>query len=133
MLPEFAIIIPDQIFWGLPIRSRLPQLLRNPWIGRRARHTNVDDFPRFKFDDEEGKERTKEEICDLQEITGPHLCRMIAQERFPALPTGSFGANLLHILLNGPFTDPNIQQKRVPHGCAQLPRVGCVLPSPGSK
>ena len=30
---EFAIIIPDQIFWGLPIRRGLPQLLRNPGIG----------------------------------------------------------------------------------------------------
>jgi len=34
---------------------------------------------------------------------------MVAQERFPGLSTGSFGANLLHILLNRPFTDPNIQ------------------------
>src|SRR5207244_11388080 len=28
MLPEFAIIIPDQVRWGLPIRSGLPQLDR---------------------------------------------------------------------------------------------------------
>jgi hypothetical protein len=68
MLPECAIIIPDQIFWGLPIRSRLPQLLRNPGIGRRARHTDVDDFPRFQFDDEKRKERTKEEISDLEKV-----------------------------------------------------------------
>ncbi len=86
MLPEFAIIIPDQIFWGLPIRSRLPQLLRNPGIGRRARHTDVDDFPRFQFDDEKRKERTKEEISDLEKITGPDFSRMIAQERRPLLP-----------------------------------------------
>jgi hypothetical protein len=37
-------------------------------------------FRDFSEGDEEGKQRTKEEISDLQEITGPHLCRMIAQE-----------------------------------------------------
>ena len=45
MLPEFAIIIPDQIFWGLPIRSGLPQLLRDPGIGGRACHIDMDDLP----------------------------------------------------------------------------------------
>jgi hypothetical protein len=45
MLPECAIIIPDQIFWGLPIRSGLSQLLRDPGIGGRARHIDMDDLP----------------------------------------------------------------------------------------
>ena len=45
MLPKFAIIIPDQIFWCLPIRSGLPQLLRDPGIGGRARHIHMDDLP----------------------------------------------------------------------------------------
>ena len=100
MLPECAIIIPDQIFWGLPIRSRLPQLLRNPGIGRSARHTNVDDFPRFKFDDEKRKERTKEEISDLEKITGPDFSRMIAEERRPLLPAWAREANVPHVFLN---------------------------------
>ena len=71
MLPEFAIIIPDQIFWGLSIRSGLPQLLRDPGIGGRACHIDMDDLPRLQFDDEEGKERTEEEIRDLQENHRP--------------------------------------------------------------
>jgi hypothetical protein len=37
----------------------------------------VDDPARFQIDNEESKERTKEEISDLQEIAGPHLCGMI--------------------------------------------------------
>src|SRR2546423_14782810 len=45
MLPEFAIIIPNQICWGLPIRRGLPQLLRNPGIGGRAGHIDMDDLP----------------------------------------------------------------------------------------
>ena len=57
----------------------------------------------FEFDDEESKKRTEKEIRYLQEITGPHLCRMMAQKRFPVLPTGSFGASVLHVFLDGPF------------------------------
>ena len=45
---------------------------RYPLIGRRARHIYMDDFPRFQFNDEEGKKRTEEEVYHLQEITGPH-------------------------------------------------------------
>ena len=45
MLPEFAISIPDQLCGRLPIWSRLPQLLRDPGIGGRARHIEMDDFP----------------------------------------------------------------------------------------
>jgi len=38
-----------------------------------------------------------------------HLCRMSAEERFPALPTRPFSTNVPHILLNRQFTHPNIQ------------------------
>src|SRR5258707_1470038 len=99
--PEFPVIIPNQISWPFSIRSRFPQLLRDPGIGRRSGHIHMHNLPRLQLDDEEGKERTEEEIRDLQEITGPHLCHMIAQERFPVLSTGSFWPNLLHILLDG--------------------------------
>src|SRR5260370_25936434 len=91
------------------MRSCLPQLLRNPEIRRRSRHIHMNHSPRLQFDEEKGKKRMEERVRDLQKITGPYLCHMIAQERFPALSTGSFWANLLHILLDGPFTHPNIQ------------------------
>src|SRR5712692_7960911 len=107
--PEFAVIIPNEVFWPFPIRSRLPQLLRDPEIGRRSCHIHVDDLARLQLDDEESKDRTEEEIRHLQEITGPHLCSMIAQERFPVLSPGSFWANVPHILLDSPFTHPDIQ------------------------
>jgi hypothetical protein len=103
MLPEFAIIIPNQLFWSVSIWSRLPQLLRDPRIGRGSGHIDVDDLARLQLDDEESKQWTEEEIRHLQEITSPDLCCMVAQERFPVLSTGSFGANRLHILLNRPF------------------------------
>ena len=110
--PEFAIIIPNEIFRSLPVWSRFPKLVRYPLIGRRARHIDVDDFPRFQFDDEESKKRTEEEVSHLQEITGPHprhLCHMIVEKGLPTLSMGSFWANLPHILLNRAFTDIHIQ------------------------
>ncbi len=76
---------------------------RYPGIGGRAGHIDMDDLPRLQFDDEESKERTEEEIRHLQEITGPDLCCMIAQERFPGLSRGECWANLLRIFLDGPF------------------------------
>jgi hypothetical protein len=103
ILPECAIIIPDQIFGYVPIWRCLPQLLRDPGIGRRSRHVHMDHLPRLLFNDEKGKQRTEEEIGHLQEITGPYPCRMIAQECFPGLSTRSFSGNLFHILLDGPF------------------------------
>jgi hypothetical protein len=89
MLPECAITITDQIFWGLPIRRSLPQLLRDPGIGGRASHIDMNHPPRLHLDDEKGKKRTEEKIPDLQKITGPDVFCMIAQERFPGLSTGS--------------------------------------------
>ena len=87
--PEFAIIIPNEIVRSLPVRSRFPQLLCYPLIGRSARHIYVDDFPRFQFDDEESKKRTEEEVSHLQEITGPYLCHMIVEKGLPTLSMGS--------------------------------------------
>jgi hypothetical protein len=55
---------------------------------------------------EERKERTEEEIRHWQEITGPDVFCMIAQERFPGLSMGACWANLLHILLDGSLDSP---------------------------
>jgi len=84
---KLAIMIAHEIPGGLSIGSRLPQLLRGPSVGRRSRHADMDDFPRFELDDEERKERTEKEISDLEEITGPDFSGMIAQERRPVLPS----------------------------------------------
>ena len=58
---KLAIMIAHEIPGGLSIGSRLPQLLRGPSVGMRSCHPNMDDFPRFQFDDEERKERTEKE------------------------------------------------------------------------
>ena len=52
---KLAIVMTNEIRGGLSILSRLPQLLGNPSIGRRSRHTDVDDLSRFQFNDLTGK------------------------------------------------------------------------------
>ena len=76
--PKLAIMIANEIFRRVSIRSRLPQLLCGPSIGRRARHPDMDDFPRFQFDEEKREERPKEQVSHLEEIAGQDLSPMIA-------------------------------------------------------
>ena len=63
--PKFAIVITNEILGCLPIRGSFSQLLRHPGISRGSRHAYVDHLPRLQLDEEEGKERSKEQIGDL--------------------------------------------------------------------
>ena len=47
-----------------------------PGIGRRARDPYMDDSARVQLDDEEGKQRTEEEISDGEKVTRPDLLCM---------------------------------------------------------
>jgi hypothetical protein len=83
--PKLAIMIANEVLRRVSIGSRLPQLLCGPRVGRSTGHTDMDDLPRSQFNDEEGKKRAKEEVGDLEKITGPDLPRMIAEEGPPVL------------------------------------------------
>jgi len=63
--PKLAIIIANEILRRLSIRSRFPQLLCGPSVGRASRHTDMNDFPRLQFNEEKRKEWSKEQIGDL--------------------------------------------------------------------
>jgi len=65
----------------------------------------MDDSPRVQEGVEEGKQGAKEEVGDLQEITGPYILRMVVQEGSPGLSSLSRSVNLPHVLLNGTFAD----------------------------
>ena len=69
----------------------------------------MDDSPRVQIDDEEGKQRTKEKVGDLQEITRPDVFGMRVQEGGPGLSSWSWGASRPHVLLNGAFADADAQ------------------------
>src|SRR6266568_6649907 len=100
-------------FGVCPEASRLPQLLCGPRVGRRARHTDMDDFPRFQFNDEKRKERTKVEIGDLEKIAGPHISSVIMKESRPLLPSWPMQANVPHVFLDRAFAHANIQLEQL--------------------
>jgi hypothetical protein len=63
----------------------------------------------LELDNEESEERSKEEISHLQEVTGPHLRRMIVYKGSPLLSSWSWCVNLSHVLLDGSLAHPNAQ------------------------
>jgi hypothetical protein len=107
--PKLAIVITDQIFRCLPIRGSFSQLLRDPGIGWRPCHADMDYPSCLEFDKEEREERSKEEISHLQEIAGPDICRMIVQKGRPFLSSRSACANRSHVLLNGSLAYMNAE------------------------
>src|SRR5258708_22518591 len=84
--PKLALIITNELLRRVSIGSRLPQELGGPSVGRSARHTDMDDFPRLQFNEEQRKERTKEAIGDLEKIAGPPSSSLLMEEGRPLLP-----------------------------------------------
>jgi len=72
----------------------------------------MDDLPGRQAGEEEGKERTKEQIGDLKEVAGPDLCRVSAEKRAPLLPSWRLCANVPHVLLNGALADAKAQLQK---------------------
>ena len=68
------------------------------------------------------KSGRKKRSVTCKKIAGPYLCRMIAQKGFPVLSTRSFWTDLLHILLDGPFTHSNIQLEKFPTDALRSPK-----------
>ena len=69
----------------------------------------MDDSARVQKGVEEGKQTAKEEVGDLQELTGPYILRVVVQERGPGLSSLSWGADLSHVLLNSALRNVNAQ------------------------
>jgi hypothetical protein len=80
---KLALMIAHEILQRVSIGSCLPQVLCGPRVSRSARHPDMDDFSRLQFNDEKRKERTKEEIGDLEKIAGPHIGSVIMEGRSP--------------------------------------------------
>ena len=74
--PEFVIVITNQVLGCLSIGRGFSQLLRHPGIGRRACHSDMDHPSGLEFNEEEGKERSKEEIGD--HFVRPHASLRVA-------------------------------------------------------
>jgi len=125
---KLAIIITDEILRCLFKRCGLPQLLCSPSVGRRARHTDMDHFPRFQLDDEERKKRTKEQISHLEEIAGPNLSHDCAETSSSFAPLGE--ANARPVCTSGWSVCRREYPASVIHPeYAQPPKASCSLPS----
>ncbi len=120
--PKFAVVITNQIFRCLSIWGRFSQLLRHPGIGRGSRDSDMDDSSCLEFDEEEGEERSKEEIGDLQEVARPDLSCVSAQKRAPLLTPWLRCANVPHIFLDCALAHPNAQFQEFPANALSTPQ-----------
>src|SRR5215470_6000372 len=103
------VVIIDQILRSLPIRGRFSQLLGHPgisWRSWRCVDSDMDHSSCLELDEEEGKERPKEKVSHLQEVTGPNVRRVITQKCAPLLTSWRLCANRPHVLLDGALADP---------------------------
>ena len=84
----------------------------------------------LEFDEEEGEERPKEEISHLQEVAGPDLGCVIAQEGRPLLSLWQWCANLPYILLDSALTHMNAEFQELPTNTLSTEDADSPSPSP---
>jgi hypothetical protein len=77
--------------------------------------------PCLEFDDKEGKERSKAEIAQLQEVAGPDIFGMVVQEGRPLLPPWQISVSRAHVLLDGTLAHLNAQLKSIPANTLSTP------------
>jgi hypothetical protein len=85
---KLAVVITYQILGRLSIGRGFSELLRHPGIGRGSGDAGMDHPSCLELNDEEGKELSKEEICDLEEVTRPDLCGVGVQKVAHVCPFG---------------------------------------------
>jgi hypothetical protein len=81
----FALMIADERLRRLSIRGRLSQLLCGPSVGRKSRHTYVDDLPRLQFHDESGRipAASVSKVCGCTMKSACFQVRIILAQRAP--------------------------------------------------
>jgi len=119
---KLAVVITNQIFGCMPIRGSFPKLLGHPGIRRGSCHAHVDHLARLQFDDEERKERSKEQIRDLEEVTRPDLCGVAVQKGRPFLAWWMVSANVPHVLLDSTLTHMHPQFQQFPTNALSTPK-----------
>src|SRR5215472_5358908 len=82
----------------------------------------MDALTRLQLNNEEGKERSKKQIGDLEEVTGPDLCGVSAQKGGPLLASWLMPANTSHILLDRALADAQSQFQQFPTNALSSPQ-----------
>ena len=73
---KLAIVITDEVLRTDTKSGSLSKLLCRPSICGKARHADVDYSPRVQFDNEEGEQRTEEQVSHREEVASPDLLRL---------------------------------------------------------
>jgi len=85
-------VIADEVARALVKGGGLAQLLGDPGVGRVPRRAHVADPPRGLLDDAAGEERPEEPVRDREEVAGPDVRGVVAEEGGPRLPARARGA-----------------------------------------
>ncbi len=107
--PVFAVVVADEVPRMLPERRGLAQLLGDPGIRRAARDADVDDPPRAERDHEERVHRPEAEIRDGEEIAGPDVRGVVAQEGRPCLTRAARRARLPQVALDRALAHADVE------------------------
>jgi hypothetical protein len=83
--PVLAVVVMDEVPRMVAKGRRLTYLLGDPGIGGVARRAHMHHPACGEFDQEEGGERPEEQVGDGQEISGPDVLAVVAQEGAPGL------------------------------------------------
>jgi CheY-like chemotaxis protein len=114
------------------IRALVAEALRDEGIRVVAAPRHADALAAVR-DDEEGVEWPKEEVGDREEVAGPDLMGVVAQERWPRLPAATRWAGLAQVALDRrpSYADTELEELapdalRAPHavGRRHLPDQG---------
>jgi len=111
--PELAVVVANAVPGPLVEGRGLAPPLGDPGVGRVARRAHVDDLPRRQLDDDEGEQRSKEDVRHRQEVARPSFCGVVAQEGGPGLPARPWGLLMAEVRLDRPLA----------HGHAQLQQL----------
>lgn len=98
--PILAVAITDEIAGPLVERRGLAQLLRHPVIRRMTRDADMHYTAGLERDDEEGVEWAEEEVGDREEVAGPDVAGVVAEEGRPRLIGPARRAPLTQIALD---------------------------------
>jgi len=104
-------------------RRGLTQLLRDPGVGRVARHARMDHPARGQLDHEEGRQRPEEKVGDGQEVARPDSCPMVAQESSPGLAGSSRRPHAAYVLLDGRPGHMDVQLQEFPADALDAPQA----------
>jgi hypothetical protein len=107
--PGLAVVIADEVAGALDERRGLAQLLGHPGIRRVARHAHVHHAARPERDHDEDTQGPEEGVGDLEEVAGPDVGGVVAQERGPRLARLPGWAGSAHVLLHRPLGHTDVQ------------------------